>query len=96
MEKKDFEAINVLCVFKSFDRKGLRNQITPYRFETQAGETHYVKEIRSSQREDVKTGYHYHFVVKTRRDRSFHIVFDSESLTWRLINEVPEEYFHFD
>jgi len=31
--------------------------------------------------------------VKTSEDRFFHIIFDTGTLTWRMIQEVDEELF---
>jgi len=36
---------------------------------------------------------HYHFVVVTKEDRYFHLVFDSGPLIWRLVQEVDEGLF---
>lgn len=92
-DKKKYPPIHVLNVIRGFKEPRLRYPITPYRFELQNGEQHRIKEIRQMHREKVGQGYHYHYVVKTRKGRYFHIAFDVADFAWRLIQEVDEELF---
>lgn len=93
MDQEKYPPINVLNVMRGFRREGLRYPITPYRFELRNGEAHRVQEIRQMHRERVGHGHHYHYVLRTTEDRYFHIVFDSATLFWRLIQEVDEQLF---
>jgi len=34
---------------------------------------------------------HHHFVIQTKEERYFHIVFDTGELQWRLIQEFDPE-----
>ena len=91
--KKNYPAINVLNVMRGFQNPKLPHRITPYRFETHDGQTHKVARIRQSTTQRVGQGHHYHYVLKTEESRYFHIVFDSNTLTWRLVQEVDEQLF---
>lgn len=93
MNSEKFPPINVLNVVRGFPKPGLPHQITPFRFELSSGETHHVGQIRQAHRERVGKGFHYHYVVRTREQRYFHLVFDTADLIWRLIQEVDEELF---
>jgi hypothetical protein len=44
-------------------------------------------------KERVGKGMHYHYVVKTESDRFFHLVFDTTTLSWRMVQEVDEMLF---
>ncbi len=92
-DNKKYPPIHVLNVMRGFKEPRFRYPITPYRFELKSGERHRVREIRQMHREKVGRGYHYHFVLKTREDRYFHIAFDTAALVWRLIQEVDEQLF---
>lgn len=92
MEKK-YPAINVLNVVRGFNRPELPHQITPFRFELRNGEKHVIERIRQAHRERVGKGFHYHYVVVTKEQRFFHLIFDSTELMWRMVQEVDEELF---
>ncbi len=96
MNKDKFHPINVLNVIRGFRHPKLPHHITPYRFETQKGERHKIVQIRQVHRERSGKDTHHHFVVKTAGDRFFHIVFDTATLTWRMVQEVDEELFFND
>ena len=91
--KKNYPPINVLNVVRGFCRDELPHHITPFRFELKTGESHHIKTIRQTHKERVGKSMHYHFVVVTKEDRYFHLVFDSGPLIWRLVQEVNEELF---
>ena len=93
MSSEKFNPINVLSVFRGFHQPSLPHHITPYRFETKQGQTHSIKQVRQVHRERVGKAFHYHFVVLTKEERYFHLVFDTGDLTWRLIQEVDEDLF---
>jgi hypothetical protein len=76
---------------RGFRHPEIPHQITPYRFETRDGDRHRIAQIRQVHRERVGKAFHYHFVVKTDEQRYFHLVFDAQTLTWRMVQEVDEE-----
>lgn len=91
--REKYPPINVLNVIRGFHSPGIPHQITPFRFETEKGEIHQIREIRQVHRERVGKSFHYHYVVLTREQRYFHLVFDTETLTWKMVQEVDEELF---
>ena len=88
-----YPPINVLSVIRGFRSSQVPHQITPFRFELRNGEKHHIKTIRQTHRERVGKAFHYHFVVVTKEDRYFHLIFDSGKILWRLVQEVDEELF---
>jgi len=93
MSKDKFNPINVLNIIRGFHQPKLPHHITPYRFETRTGESHRIVQIRQVHQERSGREIHHHFVVKTSEGRFFHIIFDTGTLTWRMIQEVDEELF---
>ncbi len=93
MDNQKFPPINVLNVIRGFHDPDIPHHITPYRFETRQGEKHRIAQIRQVHRERVGKAFHYHFVVKTQTERYFHLIFDTQTLTWRMVQEVDEELF---
>lgn len=91
MSHEKYPPVNVLNVVRGFPQPKIPHQITPFRFELQNGEKHQIARIRQMHRERVGKGFHYHYVVCTREQRYFHLVFDAVSLIWRLVQEVDEE-----
>jgi len=92
MDNRDkFPTINVLNVFMGFKNPKLKHPITPIRFELPTGETHHVATIRQTHKERVGQAVHHHFVIQTKEERYFHIVFDTGELQWRLIQEFDPE-----
>lgn len=88
-----FPPINVLNVMRGFRHPDIPHHVTPYRFETRNGDRHKIAQIRQVHRERVGKGYHYHYVVKTDEERYFHLVLDTQTFTWRMIQEVDNELF---
>ena len=93
MDKKKYPPVNVLTAIRGFPHPTLRHHITPYRFSTGDGRKYHIKQIRQAHKERVGGAFHYHYVVITREDRYFHLVFDTSTLIWRLVQEVDEELF---
>lgn len=93
MSNKKYPPINVINAFRGFKRPNLFHKITPIRFELKNGAKHQVKQIRQVHKEPVGKAFHYHYVVLTKEERYFHLVFDTGALEWRLIQEVDEELF---
>ena len=90
--KEKYPAINVLNVVRGFNRPELPHHITPFRFELPNGKNHTISKIRQAHRERAGKGFHYHYVVVTKEEKYFHLVFDSSSLIWRVIQEIDEEF----
>ncbi len=93
MSDETFPPINVLNVIRGFENPLLPHHITPFRFETREGVSHRIQMIRQTHRERVGKGFHYHYVIQTQEKRFFHLIFDTLTLTWRLVQEVDEELF---
>lgn len=91
-QNEKYPAINVANVFMGFRNGKLKYPITPFRFELPNGEVHHIKEIRQTHRERVGHSVHIHFVVQTKEQRYFHIVFDTGNLQWKLIQEFDPEF----
>lgn len=96
MNEEKYPPINVLNIVRGFSSPKLNHHITPYRFETKQGERFLIRQIRQVHRERSGRGFHYHYVVKTDRDRFFHLIFETASLTWRMVQEVDEALFFND
>ncbi|NBB76131.1 MAG: hypothetical protein GVY02_02025 [Bacteroidetes bacterium] len=88
-----YPPINVLNIMRGFRTPDLPHAVTPYRFELRSGEKHHIKKIRQTHRERVGKAYHYHYVVVTKEERYFHLVFDSGTMVWRVVQEVDSELF---
>lgn len=93
MSEEKYPPINVLNVVRGFSNPKLKYHITPYRFETRSGERYQIKKIRQAHKERVGKGFHYHYVVKTDSERYFHLVFDTTTLSWRMVQEIDEMLF---
>lgn len=93
MKKEKYPPINVINVFRGFARSGLPHKITPIRFEVKEGQKHHIQQIRQVHKERVGQAFHYHYVVVTKEQKFFHLIFDTGSLEWRLIQEVDEQLF---
>lgn len=93
MEDNKFPPINVLNVMKGIQDSDIPHHVTPYRFETRDGKRYKISQIRQVHRERVGKGFHYHYVVRTDEQRYFHLVLDSQTLVWRIIQEVDDELF---
>ncbi len=93
MSEEKYPPINVLNVMRGFHRAELPHHITPFRFELRSGERHHIKTIRQTHKERVGKAMHYHFVVVSKEDRYFHLIFDTGPLIWRLVQEVDSTLF---
>ena len=87
MKAKNYPPINVLSVCRGILDEEIPYHLTPYRFTKQNGETHRIKDIRHFHKDRKGKGEHFHYVVRTRENRYFRLLFDSNSFTWRLIEE---------
>lgn len=90
---KDYPPINVINVMRGFPTKDLKFQITPYRMQFPDGKVHVVENIRRMTTQTVGRSKHYHYVIQSKEQRYFHIVFDASILTWKLVQEVDEQLF---
>lgn len=87
MNADSYPPINVLSVFRGLPNKQLRYPITPYRFEKKNGQTFRIREIRQFHSERHGKGRHFHFVVVSDNDTVSHILFDTNTFTWRLLDQ---------
>jgi len=92
-EEKKYPPINVINAMRGFQAEGLKYKVTPYRMQFPDGKVHVVRHIRRMTTQKVGHAVHFHYVVQTREERYFHIVFDSGMLTWMLVQEVDEILF---
>src|SRR6056297_3913036 len=88
MNADNYPLLNVLSVFKSHYSEKLPYKITPYRFMMQSGESYKISNIRHYHRDRKGKGEHFHFVVEVLDGRYFRILFDTNTFTWRLIQEI--------
>lgn len=88
MNAENYPPLNVLSVFKSVDSEKLPYKITPYRFMLQSGESFKISKIRHYHRDRKGRGEHFHYIVEVGSGKYFRILFDTNTFTWRLIQEV--------
>ncbi|WP_309387237.1 hypothetical protein [Cerasicoccus frondis] len=88
--------INVIALFAAFKDDQVRRRITPYRFFTQEGDEHEIATIRRVYQDKVGLALHVHFVVKTRAERYFDIVYDTKAVQWSIAVEIEEHLFFTD
>ena len=85
-----YEPVSVLFIARGFSRKKLPYQFTPYRFERRNGESFKIKKI-SMYHNDFRGGaQQFHYTVHTEDDFYCRLLFDGETLSWRLV-EVKKE-----
>lgn len=87
MNAENYPPINVLNIFKAFPSKALPYQITPFRFTIQDGNTHHIAEIRHFHKDRVGKGFQFNYVVVTKEKGYFRLLFDTNTISWRLIEE---------
>ncbi|MEX0929790.1 MAG: hypothetical protein WD266_08350 [Balneolales bacterium] len=92
MQQNKFQEINVTALFSSFKAQGVTRRITPQTFRLKSGEKFEVSEIRRSYVEHVGEARHVHFVVHTKQDRYFDIVYDSKKMGWVLVLELEDGF----
>lgn len=96
MQKAKLEKINVIALYATFKTRRIARRITPIRFQLSSGETHHVARVRRTYTDRVGRSLHIHFVLKTKADRYFDIVYDSDTMRWFLVVELEEELFFND
>jgi len=86
MRADNYEPINVMSVFRGFLTNKLQHHITPYRYERKDGSVQYISEIRVVHK--VRSGGkdQYHYDVRTKDDMYCRLMFDTHTLTWRLVD----------
>jgi|GEM_PF-1720107 len=90
MKAELYEPVSVLFVARGFSRKELPYKFTPYRFERQNGESFKIIRV-SMYHNDFRGGaQQFHYTVHTEGDFYCRLLFDGETLSWRLI-EVKKE-----
>ncbi len=72
---------------RGFHSDNLKYLITPIRFEKENGEVYQVAEVRHFHRDRKGRGMHYHYVVRTKDDKYVRVLFDTNTFTWRLVEE---------
>lgn len=87
MNADSYQPINVLSVFRGISNEKIPYQITPYRFETQNGGSYHIKEIRQFHSDRRGKGRHFHYIIVTDDDTVFRILFDTNTFTWRLVDQ---------
>lgn len=87
MNADKYPPINVLNIFRAFPNSELPYQITPFRFTMQDGITHQISEIRHFHKDRKGKGLQFHYVVVTKENGYFRLLFDTNTFTWRLIEE---------
>lgn len=85
MNANQYPPIHVLSVIRSLPSKNLSYPITPCRFEMKNGMAYKVREIRQFHVERHGKGSHFHFIIVTKHDQVFRILFDTNTFTWRLV-----------
>lgn len=86
----EIRKINVTAIHAAFRTSRLQRKLTPLRFCLADGETHEIREIRRTYTDRVGAAVHVHFVVCTREERYFDIVYDSRAMDWRLVLEIED------
>ncbi|MEX0780216.1 MAG: hypothetical protein WD491_00900 [Balneolales bacterium] len=92
MQQNKFQKINVTALFSSFKMQGVARRITPITFRLKSGDEFEVSEIRRSYVEHVGDTQHVHFVVHTKQNRYFDIVYDSKKMGWALVLELDDGF----
>lgn len=90
MRADSYPPINVLSVFRGVPSPKLKYHITPYRFEKQNGTAYKIEQIRHFHKDRRGKGHHFHYVVKTEGNLLFRLLFDTNTFSWRLVEEVIE------
>lgn len=91
MNADSYPPINVLSVFRGVPSQKLPYRITPYRFETQNGTTYHIKEIRQFHSDRCGKGRHFHYIIVADDDTVFRILFDTNTFSWRLVDQSKNE-----
>ncbi len=92
MQQARMQKINVFAVFANFKTADYQRRITPVKFNTPDGYSYEVEAIRRTYIEKVGDSSHVHFVVKTKQDRYFDIVYDSRKMTWFMVLELEDTF----
>lgn len=87
--KKEAKEISVNADFEAFDKNKVR-KIIPRKFRVQDGSLYEISQIRRSYTDKVGDAYHIHFVVRTKNERYFDILYDNKKLSWFLVVEIED------
>jgi hypothetical protein len=87
MNAQKYEPINVLNLFLGFDASYSIHLIKPYRFQRKDGSIHFISEIRVVNKTRAGGRDQYHFDINTRNGTFFRLLFDTHTITWRLVEE---------
>lgn len=87
MNAEKYPPINMLSIVRGFHSDNLKYHINPIRFEKQNGEVYQIDEVRHFHQDRKGRGMHYHYVIRTKNDKYVRVLFDTNSFTWRLVEE---------
>ncbi len=90
MHNTQVRKINVTALFAAFKTGDIKRRVTPLSFTLPTGEDHRITAVRRSYTDKVGTSEHLHFVVQTRGQRYFDIVFDTRKISWWLVIEIED------
>ena len=90
MFNTEIRKINVTAYFAGYKKAKNTKRITPVSFELPTGDSYEVAQVRRSYVDRVGQSVNVHFVVKTKDERYFDIVYDSKEMTWRLVVEIED------
>jgi len=90
MKAAIYEPVSVLFVTRGFRRKELPYHFTPYRFERKTGESFKIRKITMYHNDYRGGAQQFHYTVQTEDNYFCRLLFDGETLSWRLI-EVKKE-----
>lgn len=90
MHDTQVRKINVTALFAAFKTQGIVRRITPLSFTLLTGEDYEIAVIRRSYADKVGNSQHVHFVIETRDQRYFDIVFDAQKMSWWLVVEIED------
>ncbi len=91
------EPVNVSAVFRCFKGHSKKQmgwehkRIEPRGIERKNGEHLSIAEIRRSYPQRKGGNIQVHFVVRTKDDRYFHLVYESQKMLWILLYEFEEQ-----
>lgn len=92
------EKVNVAAIFRSFRDPGEdtpsgweHKRIEPRQVRRKSGEVLNVAEVRRSYPKAKGDTVQVHFVIRTAKDRFFHLLYESKKMLWILLYEFEEQ-----
>lgn len=90
MFNTEIRKINVTAYFAGYKKARNTRRIKPLSFELPTGENYEIAQVRRSYTDRTGQSLNVHFVVKTKDERYFDIVYDSKDMQWRLVVEIED------